>query len=772
MIRTNGKIYIKTVALALALVCFASCSGGSRRTDAPAATTESQKQQMGELYENAGAKAQMMPRDRFNLTLSHNGYFYTEDIFVEISSDVEGAEIYYSLDGSVPSRDNVNTTSKFRGSKPYTRPILLDSTSYNEPHVLKVKAYSKESESRVLTHTYFVSFKIADRFDKNTYVFSISSEPDNLYGYENGIFVEGKLRDEWQKANPGQWANPPEPANYNLKGREAEKESYVEVLDFEGRLLVSQGAGVRVHGGWSRAADRKSIRLYARAEYDNVFDKFYYPFFEDNRRNDEYRTYIREYSNILLRNGANDRWGAFMREELAQDLAKKAGFLDYKDFAPAAVFVNGEYFGFYWLENFYNDDYFMDKYDVDAKGLVDIMEWEEPRVNRNDFNDDETFSEFCEIVDIDNYIQHYAFQIYARNWDWPHNNKKLWRYAEEGGEYINRYLDKKYRVLLYDAEGGWGDWAGTNERTIQRIKNDGSSPVFTALMKRPDMQEKFCNQMFDLLNNTLSYDSIESSFDRLVELYDHEIKMATKSGALPNDMQNVKNSRKDILRFAQKRENYVIGDMVKSFKVDEGTYGVNVEGDKNADLVLNTLKLSGEGNLRSCYFLDHSVTLEAKPHPGYMFDFWEINGTKYHEQKMQLGWYLAKNGAINAKLYTKPDAEYDGIVINTIIPDDNTIVLFNPGANETLAVDFYLSNDKEDLQKFHIKKVRFPPKSVMKYSLPEFRLKNGQTVYLSDREGRILCEVDIPKNFNMQKNERISRNSDGSYRVNHPPPNA
>jgi hypothetical protein len=159
--------------------------------------------------------------------------------------------------------------------------------------------------------------------------------------------------------------------------------------------------------------------------------------------------------------------------------------------------------------------------------------------------------------------------------------------------------------------------------------------------------------------------------------------------------------------------------------------------------------------------------LEAVLHPGYIFDFWEINKRKYYDQKVQLNWYLSENYIINAKLFTKPDETYHNIVIKTIIPGESgdTIVLYNPGPNETMAENFYLSNDKENLNKFHIKKVRFPAKSTMIYNIAEFKVKKGETVYLSDKKGTILCEVYIPENFNIYKNEQITRNGDGSYKA-------
>ena len=802
------KILAAVMVFTLISACFSSCSGKSDKNEfdnknknenekaIEAASyisyindsnSEAQEQRISDLYENAGVKDKIIMRDMFNLALSHNNYFYTSAIYVEITSGIEDAEIYYSLDNSIPSKNNVGTSRRngiIVGSREYSEPIYLETTENNSPYILKFIAYSKDMESRVFTHTYFVSPKINERFDENTFVFCISAEHDDLYGYENGILIEGKLRDEWKKAHPRENPNPPEPANFNIRGREGEREAYVEVFKQNGQLLISQTAGLRVHGGWSRANDRKSLALYARTEYDGIFDRFYYPFFENNKRNDEYGSYIYDYKTLLLRNGANDRGGAFMREEFGQSLAKQAGFLDYKPYAPAAVFVNGEYYGFFWLQNFYHESDFISKYGGDNKNSIEIVElWEEPKAGN--LSNDTEFEKIEDMYDLDNFMLYYAFEIYGRNWDWPHNNRKLWRYSEEDGAYINKYYDGKLRMLLYDVEGGWGDGSGNNEMTIQRIKNDGSAPMFTALMRRADMQEKFCCQMFDLFNTVFVYENMEEKLNEIAGLYDYEIGMAIKKKVLGNSMENIKNGRKSILRFAQRREVYIIEDMIKSFKLSDSTYSVNAKGKSDAEITLNTLKLSGKGTLSSRYFTEHSVMLKAEANPGYLFDYWEINGKKYDRPEIKLSDNLSSGGVINAEVFMKPDESYYDIVINTIRLDENCdmIVLLNPGANETIIENLYLSNDKTNLQKFHIKKVKFPPKSIMTYygrnyadyteslniksnHIFDFKIKKGETVYLSDKNGKILKEVYIPENFNTDKNEEISRNGDGSYKIN------
>ena len=96
--------------------------------------------------------------------------------------------------------------------------------------------------------------------DFTTLIFSITSDPYNLYDYEYGILIPGKLRDDFIKENPNKHIDPPDPANFNIRGRESEREAYLEILEPDGHVVASQKAGIRVYGGWSRANLQKSIK--------------------------------------------------------------------------------------------------------------------------------------------------------------------------------------------------------------------------------------------------------------------------------------------------------------------------------------------------------------------------------------------------------------------------------------------------------------------------------------------------------------------------------
>ena len=66
-----------------------------------------------------------------------------------------------------------------------------------------------------------------------------------------------------------------------MRGRESEREAYLEILEADGNVVASQKAGIRVYGGWSRANQQKSLKIFARKAYDRVNNKIRYEFFPD-----------------------------------------------------------------------------------------------------------------------------------------------------------------------------------------------------------------------------------------------------------------------------------------------------------------------------------------------------------------------------------------------------------------------------------------------------------------------------------------------------------
>ena len=48
----------------------------------------------------------------------------------------------------------------------------------------------------------------------------------------------------------------------------------------------------------------------------------------------------------------------------------------------------------------------------------------------SDLTDDAEYAKLCDFMDVEDYLDYYAWNITINNWDWPNNNYKVFRYVE------------------------------------------------------------------------------------------------------------------------------------------------------------------------------------------------------------------------------------------------------------------------------------------------------------------------------------------------------
>ncbi len=445
-------------------------------------------------------------------TLSKTGHFYTSAFSLTITAEKAGT-IYYTLDGTEP------TTA----SKKYSGALSISASSGDMPKATTLRAkafYNDGSESPTVVHTYFVSANITSRFQ--TYIFSITGDPANLTKGPNGILY-GK--------------------NYHKRGDASERPIYVEALTSSGKVMFSQYAGVRVYGGASRANEVKSLKLFARKSYDPDFGKFKYNLFgtKDSKGN-----IIQSYDKLVLRSYGNDWCFGFVRDELNQRLAAKAGYACTEAVAPAVVYLNGEYYNFVWLHESYCDDYFKKKFPANGKkGEFVVIGGTDTRKNHdedendvkecNEFNAaydkfrsmdltvDENYKQLQAFMDVEDYLDYFAFNIYIANHDWPQNNYKCYRYYPAKGESAGSGIyDGRWRFLLHDMDFAYNIYDdGATAHSANKLKeilnpsHDRHSPLFAQLMKRSECRDYFIKKTLELANGALSYNSVNSELNAM-----------------------------------------------------------------------------------------------------------------------------------------------------------------------------------------------------------------------------------------------------------------
>lgn len=648
----SREFYGKAVTVTVILITLLFTGCGKSRLDQTASV----------LDQTAAGSADI----RQGIVFSKEDYFYAEDTEVALKIDKPG-KIYYTTDGTDPDKEQTL----------YKSPLKLAAGDETKANVIKAKAYYKDgTESAVVVHTYFVGKNVKDRFD--TLVFSVTTDPYNLYDYNYGIFVEGKLRDDYAAKHPGKEINPDAPANYNMRGRDSEREVYLEVFQPDGTRVIGQEAGIRTYGGWSRAREQKSIKIFARKSYDPEHKKLNYAFFPDNTSASG--TTIDSYKRLVLRNCGNDNGFGFIRDELFQTLAVQAGYSDTEAVRPAALFVNGEYRGFYWLHEVYEDQYFKEHYGK-YKGSFEVLEGGETfkeeasdgsnkqfvqdyediynTYSKMDLTNDKAYQKLCDAIDVENYLSYYALNIYLGNEDWPYNNYKTFRYyAAEGEKYKKAPFDGKWRYLLHDMDFTFGIYGtGASQDNIGiYIGKDGtisdSCPLFGQLMQREDCREIFIKKTLDLLNGAFSPDNLSPVLDEMNESRLNELKHTYGKGLmdewvtftqLPDRLQAIK-------AYAKLRASHILAKYKDYFGMgDIYTLTVTLPQDCQAQINSYHVLETFTGN----YYSNYDTTITAVVPEGKKAGYWLVNGKKVKQKELVITKDRIKDGKVEAELVLK-----------------------------------------------------------------------------------------------------------------------
>lgn len=515
--------------------------------------------------------------------------FYTASMHIELKAAAGKGEIHYTVDGSMPDAS----------SPVYEEPIPIIGDSSAFPRAVCIQAvivYEDGTASEPVAHHYFVNTGLNDRF--TTLVFAVSGDPDELTEGPDGIFYGH---------------------NYSDRGRDSERQVYVEAYTADGKRLLAQYAGVRVYGGASRESAVKSMKLFARKSYDPNHGKFKLDVFGTENAAGEV---ISKYDKLVLRNAGNDFQFAYIRDELAQTLAKKAGFSDYEAVIPAVGYLNGKYYGYYWLHESYCDEYFKQKYG-DAAGEFIIIEGgeqyksdsddEAERASAEDYQ--QLYWELCDLdltqeenyarvtsgIDVENYLDYYAYNIYLSNKDWPNNNYKCYRYEPAAGEDVgDGVYDGRWRYLLHDVDYTFGLYeqreTKANYDTLAQVMKEHSeryAPLFTALMEREDCRAYFVQKTLDYINGPLSAASILDTFEELSGQRDTELSYYYDylEGLRNNGDDSVwtrsshlKEYTQQIRDFAAARPDYMVKFLQADLGVvisedEEGIYRIDSMGD-------------------------------------------------------------------------------------------------------------------------------------------------------------------------------------------------
>ena len=484
--------------------------------------------------------------DVSELIFSEESGFYEDDFDLTIRSK-KGGTIYYTLDSSEPdetsyvydgpihiSDASVNEniySARDDASTGYYSDLIENYSEEPDPEykvpsekvdkctiVRAVAIYDDGTKSDVKTTSYFVGFDNKPGYEGMNYI-SIVTDPDNLFDYEDGMYVTGKAFDEFiQSPEFGteatkywyQWL-----ANYSEE-YSAEKVANIQFYNTDGELELSQMAGIDIHGAGSRGYNPKALNLNVREEYDgNSYFKL--NFFEDDLRT----------SKLVLFCGGNDYYTK-ARDYIVNTLTKDMNFTTVS-FEPYVLFLDGEYWGVYFLNDKVSKDYLLHNYGVSKSNCVMFKEYklsigleEDIELYQQLFTD---FPEDCSnrdnyeiaksMVDIDSAVDYLAVMCWiSRTRDWPNANIGMWRSRESD---TNNYCDCKWRFVFYDVN--------SSSISADLVETDSighaidNHPIFASLMKNDEFRNRVLDRMLELSENEFSeerLDNITSKFRSLM----------------------------------------------------------------------------------------------------------------------------------------------------------------------------------------------------------------------------------------------------------------
>jgi len=635
---------------------------------------------------NANAFTEILSPVQF----SKEAGFYKESFKLTLSHPDPDVCIVYTLDGSEPDINNVEGTSYFyKNSYPeksgepfgellerkyqsivYDAPIdVYDrsndenaisniSTTYhfqpnyfpveklNKSLVVRARAYKQSAISRdIATKTYFV---FPEGNPHKIPVISLAVPEASLFDYNKGIYVAGKLFDDWRTLYPNALSNGGSPANYNTIANENEIFSHVEYFDEANNKSFATGIGVRLHGAWSREFPLKSLRLYARSEYGNSH-------IDCNVFSNQYESFKR----LILRNSGQDFPSTLMRDGLIHSSVRHLKF-DTQAYQPALLYLNGEYWGIHNVRERYDKYYLKRVYEIDEDAF-DMLSFEHDieagdanhylamrnYIKNNDIKLGSVYDHVNTLMDVESFIDYQLTQIYIDNRDWPGNNIKFWRKRTAQFEPNMPYgHDGRWRWMLYDTDFCLGRWGYSYFNTLSFATEAGNTDwpnpdwstfLLRTLLQNDSFRNDFINRFADLLNTTFLPTRMQHLIVDLKNVISDEVRIHEKRW--PNSIVDKwENHIQNMINYVNQRPDYQRKHICDYFGLTaQVDVQLDVDDPKNGYIRINSIDLKPETvgvdtltyPWSGVYFAGVPITIEAKPAEGYVFSHWEggLNST-------------------------------------------------------------------------------------------------------------------------------------------------
>ena len=569
------------------------------------------------------------------------GGVYSNSIKVKLTTPNQTDTIYYTTNGSAPSRSSS---------------IYLGEFSIGKTKIIKARIIKAgKLPGDIVTNSYII-------YRTKLPVISISMDSMDLWDFNTGIYAMGP--------NPGGY--PYFGANF---WQDWEKPCHFEMMETSGSKVIHVDAGIKIFGNYSRANPQKSMAVHCRNKYGS--ERIDYKIF-NNRPFDEF------YS-IVLRNSGNDWNNTMFRDGLMTSLTVGLNF-EQMTYRPATVFLNGQYWGILNLREKIDENFVASNNGVNPKDVIMLENNGDPLIGvaddwwkmydflgKNSMTIQANYDKVASQIDIESFIDYFASQIFYANHDWPGNNIRYWKTTDPAS---------KWRWIMYDTDFGMGGNMGSySSNSLAEATNpnhpDWPNPPWSTLMLRKllentEFRNQFVNRFADLMNSTFLPTNVIKAIDEKSNAISGDISahlLKWKGGNQAGWLNNVKTLR----TFATGRPGSVFTHIKQKFSF-QAQQVITVNTDSvGGTIQLNSLTLN-KFPWKGSYFPNVPITLTAIPNAGYRFLKWEGITTNSNQQTISVA---PKSSLVLTAIFESDGSHFENIVINEI--SFNNAVETDPG---------------------------------------------------------------------------------------------
>ncbi len=483
------------------------------------------------------------------------GGFYDGEVKLTLMARAD-EKIYYTTDGTKPTTQ----------SEEYTGPISIKNMSggkyvyaelgfgrfgsldYLPKQVDKgmvVRAIRTDASGKVkgeATQEYFIGMA-KDVSYQDMAVISLTSEPDGLFGYENGIYVSGKSRED---ALIQELDNSYGYANYFNNWKRDAKISYYEPE--KGKTLELEGQ-INVFVNSDTANAQKSLEFRTT----NSFDGF---------KGSSLLDYMDTEGHFVLNAFEGDN-AIKVRELLSNELLKDSK-VGTEKLLPCILFIDGEYWGMYHIKAPYDSRYIEEIYGVTSDVIIrdydgaynqDYIDFYK-YVTENDMSVAEYYDNARKQMDMDSYLEFVCANMFFAKTSFRTTQATVWRTKNSEG---TGYNDGRWRWLMEPAGSSMAS-KNTQTATIDSYLQESlkMDKFFQSLLRN----KEFCSQLSATMRRVISeyftQEKCDTCLDAVVELTEKPAKETYERYSKAMSAGDYEYRIEEIRSFFENRGEYII----------------------------------------------------------------------------------------------------------------------------------------------------------------------------------------------------------------------